>query len=272
MSEAELHVLRARLEGGIRNKATRGELRKALPIGLVWGEEEGEILIDPDEAIRGAIQTIFDRFAELGRCGKCGSGCDARTCGSRCGAGRPSSAGSPRLSPDPQRARKPGVCRRVRVREDPPGAIRRRARQPAPAVPSAPPSRMGCLIWDHHPGFIDKATFERNRPARQQHPPAGARARRRRARGAGIAARNRRVRPLRTQAQGALSRPPRAQEPRLSLSRQHPGQNRGEWCVRVGGGQIDQAVTGALLAALTRSGVKAALPAAKRSSKTTTPR
>ena len=66
MSEAELHVLRARLEGGIRNKAQRGELRKALPIGLVWGEEEGEILLDGDEAVRGAIGTIFDRFAELG--------------------------------------------------------------------------------------------------------------------------------------------------------------------------------------------------------------
>ncbi len=34
MSEAELHVLRARLEGRIRNKAARGELRKALPVGL----------------------------------------------------------------------------------------------------------------------------------------------------------------------------------------------------------------------------------------------
>jgi hypothetical protein len=59
-------VLRARLEGGIRYKAPRGELRKALPVGLVWGDEEGEIVIEPDEAVRGAIQTIFDRFAELG--------------------------------------------------------------------------------------------------------------------------------------------------------------------------------------------------------------
>ena len=66
MSEAELHVLRARLEGGIRNKAARGELRRGLPVGLVWGEADGEILIDPDEAVRGAIQTIFERFAELG--------------------------------------------------------------------------------------------------------------------------------------------------------------------------------------------------------------
>jgi len=31
MSEAELHILRARLEGGIRNKAARGELRRGLP-------------------------------------------------------------------------------------------------------------------------------------------------------------------------------------------------------------------------------------------------
>jgi DNA invertase Pin-like site-specific DNA recombinase len=66
MSEAELHVLRARLEGGIRNKAARGELRKALPVGLIWGEEEGEILLDPDEAVRGAIHTIFERFSEFG--------------------------------------------------------------------------------------------------------------------------------------------------------------------------------------------------------------
>ena len=39
MSEAELHVLRARLDGGIRNKAARGELRRGLPVGFVWGEK-----------------------------------------------------------------------------------------------------------------------------------------------------------------------------------------------------------------------------------------
>jgi DNA invertase Pin-like site-specific DNA recombinase len=62
MSEAELHILRARLDGGIRNKAARGELRKALPVGLVWGEAEGEILLHPDEAVRGVITTIFEQF------------------------------------------------------------------------------------------------------------------------------------------------------------------------------------------------------------------
>src|SRR6516165_8225904 len=66
MSEAELHVLRERLDGGIRNKAARGELRRALPVGLVWGEEDGEIRFHPDEAVLGAIRTVLDKFTELG--------------------------------------------------------------------------------------------------------------------------------------------------------------------------------------------------------------
>src|SRR6266513_3108251 len=53
MSEAELHVLRARLTGGIRNKAARGELRRGLPAGLIWGEAPGEIIFHPDEAVTG---------------------------------------------------------------------------------------------------------------------------------------------------------------------------------------------------------------------------
>ena len=36
MSEAELHVLRARLLGGILSKAQRGELKVPLPVGLVY--------------------------------------------------------------------------------------------------------------------------------------------------------------------------------------------------------------------------------------------
>src|SRR5246500_4320438 len=54
MSEAELHILRARLDGGIRNKAARGALRRGLPVGFVWGEEDGEVRFHPDEAVTGA--------------------------------------------------------------------------------------------------------------------------------------------------------------------------------------------------------------------------
>src|SRR4029453_7432097 len=35
-AQAELHVIRARLHGGKLNKAARGDLRFALPVGLVW--------------------------------------------------------------------------------------------------------------------------------------------------------------------------------------------------------------------------------------------
>jgi hypothetical protein len=66
MSEAELHVLRARLQGGIRNKAARGELRTGLPVGLVWGETDGEIRFHPDEAVTGVIAAVFERFAVCG--------------------------------------------------------------------------------------------------------------------------------------------------------------------------------------------------------------
>jgi DNA invertase Pin-like site-specific DNA recombinase len=66
MSEAELHILRARLEGGLRNKAARGELRCGLPVGLVWGEADGEIRFHPDEAVVGVIAAIFERFQVCG--------------------------------------------------------------------------------------------------------------------------------------------------------------------------------------------------------------
>lgn len=66
MAEAELHVIRARLDGGIRNKAAKGELRRGLPVGLIWGELDGEILMHPDQAVTGAIHTIFEKFPHLG--------------------------------------------------------------------------------------------------------------------------------------------------------------------------------------------------------------
>jgi len=51
----------ARLEGGIRNKAAKGELGRGLPVGLVHGEEDGEVLLHPDKAVAGAIRSVFTR-------------------------------------------------------------------------------------------------------------------------------------------------------------------------------------------------------------------
>ena len=65
MSEAELHVLRARLLGGQRAKASRGELELALPIGLVYGPD-AKVLLDPDQQVQGAIRSFFETFCRTG--------------------------------------------------------------------------------------------------------------------------------------------------------------------------------------------------------------
>ena len=65
MSEAELHWLRSRLNGGRLKKAESGELRIDLPTGLVYSKA-GKIVLDPDEAVQQAIQLLFDTFASAG--------------------------------------------------------------------------------------------------------------------------------------------------------------------------------------------------------------
>jgi len=62
MSEAELHFIRARLQGGILSKARRGELPMPLPVGLVE-DSTGKVALDPDAAVQRAIAHLFDRFA-----------------------------------------------------------------------------------------------------------------------------------------------------------------------------------------------------------------
>jgi len=65
MSEAELHVLKARLRGGILNKARRGEYRCVLPTGFVY-DEAGAVVLDPDAQVRKTIAHFFETFARVG--------------------------------------------------------------------------------------------------------------------------------------------------------------------------------------------------------------
>jgi DNA invertase Pin-like site-specific DNA recombinase len=65
MSEAELHLIRARLDGGLRNKAARGELRTSLPVGLDR-DEDGRIVLCPDEQVRHALERVFVLWRRLG--------------------------------------------------------------------------------------------------------------------------------------------------------------------------------------------------------------
>jgi len=65
MSEAELHVLQARLRGGILNKARRGEYRCPLPTGLVY-DQAGMVVLDPDAQVRETIAYFFETFSRVG--------------------------------------------------------------------------------------------------------------------------------------------------------------------------------------------------------------
>ena len=65
MSEAELHFIRARLIGGQRSKARRGELRMGLPVGLAY-DPAGNVVLDPDTSVQQAIRHVFSLFARTG--------------------------------------------------------------------------------------------------------------------------------------------------------------------------------------------------------------
>jgi DNA invertase Pin-like site-specific DNA recombinase len=65
MSEAELHVLRARLRGGILNKASRAALKLPLPMGLAYAEDE-TVILDPDAQIQHAVGLLFATFKRTG--------------------------------------------------------------------------------------------------------------------------------------------------------------------------------------------------------------
>lgn len=65
MSEAELHVMRARLRGGILNQARRGALQTPLPVGLLY-DPHGNVVLDPDGQVQRSFEHLFAAFQRLG--------------------------------------------------------------------------------------------------------------------------------------------------------------------------------------------------------------
>jgi len=65
MSEAELHMMRQRLDAGRLSKVERGDYIQHLPTGLVR-LEDGRVELDPDEQVRRCIALVFSTFAEVG--------------------------------------------------------------------------------------------------------------------------------------------------------------------------------------------------------------
>lgn len=265
IAEAELHVLRERLHGGIRNKAARGELRFGLPVGLVWGEAEGQILVHPDEAVRGAIATVFDRFAELGSARATwiwyrGEGLpfpyqDGRRAGLEWVT--PSYLQIHRVLTHPAYAGAYvfGSTRQERyVDED--GRVHTRRRQ-------LPMDEWQTLIVDHHQGYISWDTYLANqaridtntRP--QAHQPGTGAVREGCALLQGLAVCGRCGRKLAVHYNRDYS------TPGYHCHGRNLAEGRATRCLSIGGIQIDQAVAEAFLAALTPAGVEAALVAAE---------
>lgn len=262
MSEAELHILRARLDGGIRNKAARGELRRGLPVGLIWGDEDGEVRFHPDQAITGAIQTVFDCFAEMGSARRVwlwfrshdllfplqsSHWPDIQWVSATYTAihhvlTNPAYAGTYAY----------GKTRQERY-VDEGGHIRIRSRH-------LPRHDWQVLIVDHHKGFIDWETYETNQArlaanTRPRPHDAGGAVREGAALLQGLARCGRCGRRLRVCYQGRTSSP----------AYYCPGKDivdgRGTTCLRVGGLQIDEAVAKTCLAMIAPAGVAAALEA-----------
>jgi len=64
MSEAELHILKSRLQQGILNKARRGELKIPLPVGLVYDELD-RVVLSADTQVRETLKKFFVTFQRL---------------------------------------------------------------------------------------------------------------------------------------------------------------------------------------------------------------
>ena len=65
MSEAELHIIKARLQGGILNKARRGELQSPLPVGFLYSPTH-QPMLDPDKQVQQTLRFFFETFSRAG--------------------------------------------------------------------------------------------------------------------------------------------------------------------------------------------------------------
>lgn len=266
MSEAELHVLRARLDGGIRNKAARGELRRGLPMGFVWGDAAGEIRLHPDEAVRTAIHTVFERFTALGSARRVWlwlrseglsfplqSHAKAEI---RWVAPSYTAIHNVLTNPVYAGAYAYGKSRRERYLDEN-GTLKQRMRR-------LPRAEWSVLLQDHHEGFIEWQTYEANqarlaantRPL--PHRAGGGALREGSALLQGLAICGHCGRRLRTHYRG------RAASPGYHCAGKDVVNGRGVYCLNVGGVQIDAAAAEAFLEVLQPAGVQAALAAAER--------
>ena len=261
MSEAELHIIRARLDGGIRNKAARGELHRGLPVGFVWGEQDGEVLFHPDEAVTGAIRTVFERFVEFGSARRVwlwfrSEGLSFPLQTMPAGMPGPIRWVAPTYHALHQILTNPvyagaytyGKTRCERY-VDAQGMVRKRMRH-------LPMEQWSVLIRDHHPGFIDWAAFEANQVrldsnTRPQPHQAGGAVKEGSALLQGLATCGHCGRRLHVHYRGRNS------APGYHCAGKDLVQGRGVYCLTIGGTAIEKAVADAFLQAITPATIEA---------------
>ena len=258
MSEAELHIIRARLDGGIRNKAARGELRRGLPVGFVWGDADGEVLFHPDEAVVNAIHSVFERFVEFGSARRVWLWLRSETPSFPLQDGPhgqirwvvPTYTAIHHILTNPvyAGAYAYGKSRHERY-VDENGTVKKRTRH-------LPMEQWNVLIRDHHPGFIDWTAFEANqnrldsntRPGPHR---KGGIVREGSALLQGVGVCGHCGRRLSTHYRGRNS------TPGYHCAGKNIVDGRGLYCLNVGGVAIDQAIANAFLEAVTPAAVDA---------------
>ena len=164
MSEAELHLLAGRLQGARRTAAQRGELRFALPVGYVY-DDDGGVVIDPDDEVRAAIADVFACFEQTGSAfGVVGAFTDRRFPARAYGGawagqlryGRLTHSRAQTVLRNPAYAGAYVFGRRAsRRRVDPDGSIHAK-------TTILPRDQWDVVIYDHHPGYIGWDRFVRN--------------------------------------------------------------------------------------------------------------
>jgi DNA invertase Pin-like site-specific DNA recombinase/uncharacterized protein YndB with AHSA1/START domain len=264
MAEAELHVLRARLNGGIRNKAARGELRRGLPVGFEWGEGDSEIRFDPDQAVTGAIRCAFEKFDEFGSVRRVwlyfrSKGLQfpsRRTQRSKIRWTIPTYPAIHEVLTNPVYG---GAYAYGKSRQetcvDENGKLKKRVRR-------LPQSEWDVLMPEHHEGYIDWKTYRMNQERIGKNTRPGPHKSGAVREGAallqGLATCGRCGRRLRVYYQGKNG------TPGYYCASSHIVNGRGAFCLRVGGLRIDKAVAEIFLEAVTPAGTEAALLAEQR--------
>ena len=261
MSEAELHMIRARLNGGIRNKAQRGELRRELPVGFVWGDKDGEIRFHPNEVVVEAIRSVFARFAEMGSVRQVWLWFRSQTLnfpsqqdawGAEIGWISPTYRSMHQVLTNPVYAGA-YVYGRNRSEQyvDEEGVVRKRSRQ-------LPMKDWPVLIHDHHVGFLDWPTFQANQVrirsnARAEQHQSGRAVREGSALLQGLASCGHCGRSLFTYYRGKKA------TPGYRCAANNQGDGDGHYCFNVGAVGIDKAVAAAFLDAITPAAVEASV-------------